>query len=115
MVTVSRWLAPAVLAAGLGVAGLAPAPAQAQSNDLARVIVDIADVVLRGGVPYYRHSNYGYEDRLIVVRDRYGRPTYYRNVPRGNAHGYLRQRAGPPQHEVQQARQVQGPVLRPAP
>ncbi|MFD0738904.1 hypothetical protein ACFQZQ_06375 [Lysobacter koreensis] len=88
MTMLSRWLAPAVLAAGLGVAGLAPAPAQAQSNDLARVIVDVADVMIRGGVPYYRHGNYDHDDRLIVVRDRYGRPTYYRNAPRGRAYGY---------------------------
>ena len=52
----------------------------------------------RGGQPYYRHGNYGYNDRLVVVRDRWGRPTYYRNAPRrvvsrngppyGNAYGY---------------------------
>lgn len=82
MTTLSR-LAPALLAAGLGVAGLfSIAPAQAQNNDLARVIVDIADVVVRGNVPYYRHGNYDYDDRLIIVRDRYQRPTYYRYVPR---------------------------------
>jgi len=81
MAIMSRWLAPAVLAAGLGVAALAPVTARAQSNDLVRVLVDVADVVLRGGTPYYRNSDYGYEDRLTVSRDRYGRPVYYRNVP----------------------------------
>lgn len=83
MDTVSRWLAPAVMAAGLGIAAVAPTPAYAQSGDeLVRVLVDVADVVLRGGVPYYRHGDYGYDDRLIVGRDRFGRPVYYRQTPR---------------------------------
>lgn len=99
MATMSRWLAPAVLAAGLGMAVLSPAPARAQSgDDLVRVLVDVADVVLRGGTAYDRNGNYGYDDRLIVSRDRYGRPVYYRNMPRdyrnappyGNAYGYYR-------------------------
>ena len=95
MATVTRWLATTALAAGLGVASLAvPAPVHAQSgDDLARVIVDVADVIYHGGYPYYRYGNYGYNDRLIVQRDRYGRPIYYRNVvrsgpPYGKAHGY---------------------------
>lgn len=97
MATVSptRWLASTVLAAGLGLAALTPAPVRAQDDELVRVIVDVADVIFRGGHPYYRHGNYGYDDRLTVVRDRYGRPVYYREVPRyrsgppyGNAHGY---------------------------
>ena len=104
MATVSRWLAPAVLAVGFGAAALSPVPAHAQSgDDLVRVIVDVADVVLRGGTPYYRNSDYGYNDRLIVQRDRYGRPVYYRNVqqrdyrngpPYGNAYGYDRNGPG---------------------
>lgn len=82
-VSLSRWLAPAVVAAGLGIAALSPVPARAQSgDDLVRVLVDVADVVLRGGTPYYRYGDYGYDDRLIVVGDRYGRPVYYRQVPR---------------------------------
>ena len=106
MSTVSRWLAPAVLAGGLGMAALSPAPAHAQSgDDLVRVIVDVADVVLRGGTPYYRNSDYGYNDRLIVDRDRYGSPVYYRQMPRnyrnappyGNAYGYYR---NAPNHQV---------------
>lgn len=95
MATVTRWLATTALAAGLGMAALAaPTPAHAQSgDDLARVIVEVADVIFRGGYPYYRHGDYGYDDRLIVERDRYGRPIYYRNVvrsgpPYGKAHGY---------------------------
>ena len=94
MKMVSRWLAPAVLAAGLGSTALLPAPARAQDEALTRVLVDVADVVLRGGVPYYRYGDYGYNDRLIVQRDRYGRPVYYRLVPMragppyGNAWGY---------------------------
>lgn len=99
MTTVSRWLAPVVMAAGLGIAALSPAPAHAQSGDeLVRVLVDVADVVLRGNTPYYRNGDYGYDDRLIVERDRYGQPLYYRQVPRysrnsppyGNAYGYRR-------------------------
>ena len=96
--SLTRFLAPAVLAAGLGAAALAaPAPAQAQSDDLVRVLVNVADVVMRGNQPYYRYGDYGYNDRLIVQRDRYGRPVYYRSVPRvayrqgppyGNAYGY---------------------------
>jgi len=96
MSTVSRWLASTALSAAL-VAGLAiAAPAQAQTaDDLVRVIVDVADVAMRGGQPYYRYGNYGYDDRLTYARDRYGRPVYYRYVPRntppyGNAYGYYR-------------------------
>lgn len=98
-----RYLAPAILAASLGVAAVAaPAPAQAQSsNDLVRVLVNVADVVMQGNQPYYRGGDYGYNDRLIAQRDRYGRVVYYRNVPRaeyrngppyGNAYGYYRNR-----------------------
>lgn len=75
---IARWFAPTALAAVLGVAALAPAPAQAQSADLIRSIVDIADVVFRGNQPYYRHGDYGYDDRLVAGRDRYGRTVYYR-------------------------------------
>lgn len=94
----ARLLAPA-LALLLGtVAVSAPAPAKA-SDDLVRVLVDVADVVLRGGQPYYRH---GHDDRLIVVRDRHGRTNYYRQAPRqhragpprGVAHGYYRNGPG---------------------
>lgn len=83
MTAVSRWLASIALAAGLGVAAMAPAPARADSSDdWVRVLVNLADVAYRNDTPYYRYGDYGYNDRLIVVRDRYGRPTYYRNVPR---------------------------------
>ena len=74
----ARWFAPAVLAAALGAAALAPAPANAQSADLVRSIVDIADVVMRGNQPYYRNGDYGNDDRLVAGRDRYGRVVYYR-------------------------------------
>ena len=83
MDTVSRWLAPAILAAGAGLAAMTPVPVLARDDDeLVRVIVDVADVVLRGGVPYYRYGQSGYDDRLIVGRDRRGRPIYYRHLPR---------------------------------
>lgn len=105
MKTLTRWIAPAALALGLGFgATVVPAPAQAQDN-LTRVLVNIADVVMRGGTPYYRYGNDGYNDRLIASRDRYGRPVYYRQVPRytddhrsgppyGNAYGYYRNGPG---------------------
>ena len=81
--SLTRFRAPAVHAASLGAAAIAaPAPAQAQSDDLVRVLVNVADVVLRGNQPYYRYGDYGYDDRLIMERDRYGRPVYYRYVPR---------------------------------
>lgn len=97
----ARLFAPA-LALLLGTAAVsAPAPAQA-SDDLVRVLVDVADVVLRGGQPYYRHGSYGRYDRLVVVRDHRGRVNYYRQVPRGYrsgpprgvAHGYYRNGPG---------------------
>lgn len=99
----SRFLAPTTLAVALGFGAMAPAPAQAQSGDeLVRILVDVADVVLRGGVPYYRYGDYGYDDRLIASRDRHGRVVYYRTVPRhyrsgppyGNAYGYYRNGPG---------------------
>jgi hypothetical protein len=82
MTILSRWFAPAVLAAGLGFGAMTPAPVQAQ-DALSRVLVDIADVVINNGTPYYRYGNQGYDDRLIVARDRYGRQVYYRQVPYG--------------------------------
>ena len=103
MATLTRLLAPALLAAGLGFGAMAAVPAaHAQDDALTRVIVDVADVVLRGGQPYYRHGQYTPNDRLVVQRDRYGRPVYYRVVPRysnagppyGNAYGYYRNNPG---------------------
>lgn len=81
MTALSRWLAPVVVAAGFGAMAMVPTPARAD-DQLARVIVDIADVIVRNNTPYYRYGNFGYADRLIVVNDRWGRPTYYRNAPR---------------------------------
>lgn len=89
MSRMSHWLAPVVLGVAAAGASLMPAPARA-SDDFIRILVDASDVIFRSGYPYYRHnSGYNYNDRLIVVRDRYGRPVYYRNAPRyGNGHGY---------------------------
>ena len=99
MSTTSRWFASLALAAGLGIVALVPAPARA-SDDLVRILVDVADVVLRGSTPYYRHGSYGRHDRLIAVRDRHGRVTYYREVPRHHRSVYHppRHRPGPPPH-----------------
>lgn len=69
--TLTRWILPAVLATGFVATALAPARA---NDDLVRVIVDVADVMMRGSTPYYRHGNYGQNDRLLVSYDRYGRP-----------------------------------------
>ena len=98
MNTVSRFLAPSVLAAALGMGFAMPVPQARAQDDLTRVLVDIADVVFQSGVPYYRYGDYGRDDRLVVQRDRYGRPVYYRyvpygynaryNPPYGNAYGY---------------------------
>ena len=77
----SRWVLSAVLAAGLGVGAMAaPAPAHAQ-DALTRVLVDVADVVFNDGSPYYRYGGYIPANRLLVGRDAYGRPVYYRQVP----------------------------------
>lgn len=84
--TLSRWLAPVALAVGLGFGAMSPAQAQSQDN-LIRVLVDVADVVFRGSTPYYRQGDYGYDDRLAVQRDPYGRPLYYRSVPRSQYYG----------------------------
>ena len=102
MPVIARWIAPLALAFGLGAASLMPAPARA-SDDLVRVIVDAADVILRGGAPHYRHG--GYDDRLIVERDRYGRPVYYRCRAEG---GFL-----PDPDEIEaNVEKVRGLVLR---
>lgn len=82
MTILSRWLAPTVLAAAVGIGAWAPAPAQAQDS-LTRVLVDVADVIFNNGVPYYRYGDPGYNSALIAMRDRYGRPLYYRQVPSG--------------------------------
>lgn len=86
MTLLSRWFAPAALAVGLGLGAMPPAMAQSP-DDLVRVLVNVADVVFRGSTPYYRQGDYGYDDRLTVQRDRYGRPLYYRSVPRGVYYG----------------------------
>ncbi len=101
MLSLSRWLIPSALAAAFAFGVMAPAPALA-GDDLIRVIVNLPDVVIRAGHAYYRYGDNGYNDRLIVERDRYGRPVYYRYMPRdqygdappyGNAYGYHRTRA----------------------
>ncbi|MDQ3205197.1 MAG: hypothetical protein M3Q40_01485 [Pseudomonadota bacterium] len=86
-----RFLASALVGAGLLLAAPLPAQAQSQGDDVARVIVDVADVIFRAGQPYERHGRYNQYDPLVVGRDRYGRPIYERNPPRqanyGRGHG----------------------------
>ncbi len=89
---VSRLSASAVLAAALGFAALAPGKAHA-SDDLVRVLVNVADVVYRNQQPYYHDRNYDRYEQVVVVRDRYQRPTYYRYAPRGYRNDY---RSAPP-------------------
>lgn len=98
MAALTRWIAPVAVALGLGMAALMPAPARA-SDDLVRIIVDVADIIYHRGNPYYRHGNYGPYDRIVVVRDYRGRPNYYRHVPRSyytRHHGSRHYRSGPP-------------------
>jgi hypothetical protein len=72
---------PRIAALALGCALVfAQSPAQAEDPQI-RVVVDVADVVMRNGYPYYRHGGFGYRDRLIVESDAYGRPIYYRMAP----------------------------------
>lgn len=78
-----------------------PAPAKAVDVssvvELARVIVNVNDIVYRNGQPYYRYGNYGQYDR--VYRERYnGGYRYYRNAPRGVAHGYYGTQPGHNKH-----------------
>ena len=89
MSRMSNWLAPLVLGVAAAGTSLFAAPAQAQSgDDLIRILVNASDVIFRSGQPYYRNGNsYGTNDRLVVGRDRYGRPVYHRNSPRYGA-GY---------------------------
>jgi hypothetical protein len=69
-----------LLATGFA-AGSAPLRAQAQDAASFARRVDIADVVFRDGIPYDRDGRFRSRDRLVVLRDRYGRAVYYRNVP----------------------------------
>ncbi|KGM53142.1 hypothetical protein N799_11585 [Lysobacter arseniciresistens ZS79] len=67
---------------------------QAQAQDsLTRVLVNVADVVMRGSTPYYRYGNNGYGDPLAVQHDRYGRPLYYRTVNGNGGHHDVDHRA----------------------
>lgn len=77
-----RFIISSAVALAVSLAAFAP-PAEAR-DDVARVLVDIADVAIRGGVPYYRHGGYHAHDRLVVVRDHHGHPRYYRTSYRDN-------------------------------
>ncbi len=107
----SRMIAPTILAAALGLAALAPGKAHA-SDDLVRVLVNVADVIYHSGQPYYRHGNYGYYDRVVIVRDRYHHPSYYRYVPR---HHQVVYRSAPPRHMVYRPAPPRHVVYHPAP
>ena len=88
MKTMKSLIATAAIAAGLSFVA-APGTAQAQNAivDAARVLVNVSDIVYRNGQPYYRYGDYGPQDRIIVVSEG-GRDRYYRQAPRGVAHGY---------------------------
>ncbi|RMH93398.1 hypothetical protein EBB59_05845 [Lysobacter pythonis] len=94
-------MAPTILAAGFGLGALAMSQQVQAQEPPTRVLVDIEDVILHDGQPYYRHGDYGLDERLIVEHDRHGRPRYYRvvdshygNPPYGNAYGYYRNGQG---------------------
>lgn len=71
MLSLTRWMVPLVLVVGaLAVSGQAKAQSQ--------VAVKPADVVMRDGVPYYRHGDFSPEDRLYEVEEPDGRVVYYR-------------------------------------
>ena len=55
-----------------------PAPAQAADVQV-RVLVDVADLVVRRGRPYYYDE--GYYRPVVVEYDRWRRPVYYRYGP----------------------------------
>jgi hypothetical protein len=106
----ARWVAPLVLATGFA-AAIVPKTAHAQEDQGTRVIVDIADVVVRGGQPYYRYGGYRDADRLVVGRDRYGRPVYYRIVDRRDWRDRDRDRHDPDRYAYRHHRRH---VYRPA-
>ncbi|PJK11392.1 hypothetical protein CO608_02800 [Lysobacteraceae bacterium NML08-0793] len=58
-----------------------PQAVMAQSGN-EREYVEAADVVMRGGQPYYRHGNFDADDRLYIEYDRSGRSLYYRQGSR---------------------------------
>ncbi len=91
MFNLSRAMATGVLAA-LGLTALLPWKAHA-SDDLVRVLVNVADVAYHGGHPYYRHGRHDRHDRVVLIRDRYQRPSHFRYVPRAYRTTY---RAAPP-------------------
>ena len=96
-------IAVAAVSAGLSLA-FAPQPAKAQSIvDIARVIVNANDIVYRGNVPYYRYGSYRPQDRIIVVREG-GHRKYYRQAPRGVAHGYYGTQPGHHKNKAYKAR-----------
>lgn len=66
------------------VAVLAGAPASAQERAFVRVDAD--DVVVHDGQAYV--SRGGRYERVVVRRDQYGRPGYYRIVSRHRGYGY---------------------------
>lgn len=84
MSTLSRWLAPLVIAAGFGTLAFAPTTAHADSGDLVEVLAEVADVMLRGDRQYdnRRYENRRYDNRNVKRR--------YINSPnhrRGSSHG----------------------------
>ncbi|MDO4708343.1 MAG: hypothetical protein Q4B94_00750 [Pseudomonadota bacterium] len=84
----NRWIAAIVLviAAVFTVPQTASAQ-QAQDEDV-REYVDAAEVVMRGGQPYYRYSDAGHPERLRIERDPAGQALYYRVI--GRDRGYYR-------------------------
>ncbi len=80
--SMTRWIAPTTLAVAIGLGAVTPTPAHAQ-DALTRVLVDVADVVFNNGNAYSRYGEEIPANRLVVGRDAYGRPVYYRQVRNG--------------------------------
>lgn len=84
----NRWIAGVVLAI-TAVFALPQAASAQQMQDEEREYVDEADVVMRGGQPYYRYSNDGRREKLHIERDPAGQALYYRVIGRDGG-GYYR-------------------------
>lgn len=85
----NRWIAVAALAIAAAFALPQSALAQRVQDEDVREYVDEADVVMRGGQPYYRYGDDGSYERLRIERDLAGQALYYRVAGRGGR-GYYR-------------------------
>lgn len=85
----NRWIVVAVLAVAAAFTLPQAAMAQQVQDEDVREYVDEADVVMRGGQPYYRYSDADRHERLHIERDPAGQALYYRVIGR-DGRGYYR-------------------------